>query len=73
MPIQCVGTENIIALTHRFINSLPNDKIVDQSKLKTFAGDKISVTYRLKLVLRRLENIVRNGENAGYQNFLHFP
>ena len=28
---------------------------------------------RLKFVLRRVENIVRKGENAGHQYFLLFP
>ena len=38
----------------------------DWSKLKAFADDKITVTQILKLVLRRVENIVGKGENAGY-------
>ena len=28
------------------INSLPNDKILDQSKLKAFADDKLKVTEK---------------------------
>ena len=28
---------------------------------------------KLKLVLERVENIVGQGENAGYQHFLLFP
>ena len=55
------------------INSLPNDKILDSSKLKAFEDDIIYVTQKLKFVLRRVENIVGNGENAGYQYFLLFP
>ena len=55
------------------INSLPNDKILDWSKLKALADDKINVTEKLKFVLRRVENIVGKGENAGYQHFLLFP
>ena len=54
-------------------NSLPNDKILDRSKLKAFAEDKINVTEKLKFVLGRVENIVRKGENAGHQHFLLFP
>ena len=42
------------------INSLPNDKFLDWSKLKALADNKINVT----------ENIVGKGENAGYQHFL---
>ena len=33
------------------LNSLPNDKILDCSKLKTFADDKIYVTEKVKFVL----------------------
>ena len=54
-------------------NSLPNDKILDQSKMKAFADDKINVTHILKFKLGRVENIEGKGENAGYQHFLLFP
>ena len=53
-------------------NSLPNDKILDDSKLKVFAEDKINVAKKLKFVLGRVENMGK-GENAGYQHFLLFP
>ena len=53
--------------------SLPDDKILDWSKFKAFADDKINVKKKLKFGLGRVENIVRNGENAGYQHFLLFP
>ena len=52
-----------------FGNSLPDDKILDLSKFKAFADDKIIVTQKLKFTLGRIENIVGKGENAGY----HFP
>ena len=53
-------------------NSSRNDKIVDQSKLKVFADDKINVTQKIKFVSGSLENVVGEGENAGYQlNPLH--
>ena len=55
------------------INSLPNDKFLDWSKLKGFADEKINVAEKLKFVLQRVENIVGKGENAGYQHFLLFP
>ena len=55
------------------INSLPNNKIFDRSKLKAFADDKIDVIEKLKIVLGRIKNIVGKGENAGYQHFLLFP
>ena len=43
------------------VNSLPNDKFVDRSKLTAFAVDKINMTEKSKFVLGRIENIVRNG------------
>ena len=64
------------------LNSLPNDKILDWSKLKALADDKINVTYKLKFVSERLENILtyklkfvserlenilEKVENVGYQ------
>ena len=51
-------------------NSLSNDKILDVTKLKAFADDKISVAQMIISVFDRLENIVGKGENAGYQHFL---
>ena len=53
-------------------NSLPNAKILNWSKFKAFADDKINVTLKLKFVLGRVENIVGKGENDGYQLFLFF-
>ena len=61
------------AKNHGLFNSLPDDDILDWSKLKAFADDKIKVTENLKFVLLRVENIVGKGENAGYQHFLLFP
>ena len=53
------------------IDSLPNVKILDLSKLKVFADNKINGTHR-KSSLVRIENIVGKGEHAGYQHFLLF-
>ena len=58
---------------HSKHNSLPNDKILDRSKLKTFTDYKINVPQKLKFASGSVENIVSKGENAGYQHFLHFP
>ena len=46
-------------------NSLPNYKILDQSKLKAFADDKLKVIQMAKFVLGKIENIVGKEENAG--------
>ena len=55
------------------LNSLPNDRILDLTKFKAFADDKIIQTQKLKFMLERAGNIVGKGENAGYQHFLLFP
>ena len=56
-----------------FFNSLPNEKNLALPRLKAFTDDKINMAQKLKLDLRRVENIVGKGENAGYQHFLLFP
>ena len=43
-------------------NSLPNDKILDWSKLKVFADNKIKVNEKLKFVFGKGENIVGKKE-----------
>ena len=55
------------------IISLPNDKILNWSKLKAFVGKEIKVLKMMIFVFDRVENIVGKGENAGYQHFLLFP
>ena len=54
-------------------NNLKNDNILDLSKLRAVVDDNLNVTEKLKFALGRVENIVRKGENAGYQHFLLFP
>ena len=44
------------------VNPFPDDKKLTLSKKKAYAD-----------VLDRVENIVEEGENAGYQHFLLFP
>ena len=53
-------------------NSLPNDKILDWSKLKAFADNKINPTKQQAFFAGWVDNIVGKGENAGYQHFLLF-
>ena len=55
------------------LNSLPNNKFLDLSKLKAFADVKLNLREKLEFVLGSMENIVGKGENAGYQHFLLFP
>ena len=55
--------------TFNNLNSLPNDKALDQSNWKAFADDKVNVTEKLKFVLGRVETIVGKVENTGYGHF----
>ena len=55
------------------INSLPNNKILASSRLKTFAENKLKVCSNYEFIHNRIENSVGKGENAGYQHFLLFP
>ena len=41
---------------------LPDDKILDQSKLKAFADDQLNITKIMISVLNRVENLVGKGE-----------
>ena len=51
------------------INFLPNDTILDVTKMKAFADNKFNVVSLFYVV----ENIVEKEENAGYPYFLLFP
>ena len=55
------------------VNTLPDEKNLGLPKLKAFVDDKLTVTQNVKVVVHRIENIVGNEENAGYQHFLLFP
>ena len=61
-------------LSYKYGASLPNNKILDLSKFKANADDKIlvNVIEKLKTDFRRVENIVGKRENIGYLHFLLF-
>ena len=48
-----------------FLTLYQKTTILDWSKLKAYADDKINVTEKLKFVFGRVENAVGKGENAG--------
>ena len=54
-------------------NLFPHDKILDQTKLKAFADDKLNITKVIVSVFNRVENIVGKGEIACHEQFLLFP
>ena len=49
---------------------LTNNNILDLSKLKAFADDKMNVAQKLKFELGMVENIVDKGENADFHTML---
>ena len=55
------------------ITSSPTDKILDVTKLKTFADDKLKTVETVGFVLDKVEKIVGEGENADCQHFLLLP
>ena len=55
------------------INPLPNDKILDSSKLKEFADVNFNFDENGRKFSIWVENTVGKGEIAHYQQFLLFP
>ena len=67
-----VNVSQNIPLSCMVLNPFPHDKILDQTKLKAFADDKLNVTKMIISVFDRVENIVGIGEIACTSNF-SFP
>ena len=63
-------TQKINIITYVYIAFYRTDRILDLSKLKAFADDKVKLIQMEKIVLDKIKNIVGKEENAGYQ---HFP
>ena len=64
---------NLYHTLHQKINPFPNDRILDMTKLKAFADDKLNVAKLTVYLFIWVENTVWKGENAGYQHFHLFP
>ena len=76
MCLQYKSFENTVRKGKIALNSLPNDKILDQSKFKAFAEEKMVLTQISDFVLGRVENITGKGGNAGRKKkkgFSPFP
>ena len=54
-------------------NPLPNEKVLDVSKLKAFADDKLFVAKMIVFLFDTVENSAGKAENVDYHHFLHFP
>ena len=54
------GLSDILDLSNIMlcVNSLPDNKILDRSKLKAFADDNLNANQKLKFASGRTENIV---------------
>ena len=57
----------------RVVNPLPDNKILDRSKLKQSADDNFKFDENSSKFSRRVENTVGKGEIARYEQFLLFP
>ena len=56
-----------------FGKGLSNNRIIDWTKLETFADDILNEGELMISVWYRKENNVGKGENAGNEHFLLFP
>ena len=56
-----------------FLNPLPNDKILDRSKLTEFADDNFKVDENGRKFSKWIKITVGNGEIARDEQFLLFP
>ena len=61
------------ALVKRGLNSLPNDRFLDSSKLKEFADANFKFNENGRKFFNRVENTVGKGEIARDEQFLLFP
>ena len=59
--------------SYEFFNPLPDDKILDRSKLKQSADDNFKFHEYSRKFSKRVENAVGKGEIARYEQFLLFP
>ena len=58
---------------HRSLNPLPDDKILDWSKLKQSADDNFKFDENSRKFSKRVENTVGKGEIARYEQFPLLP
>ena len=63
----------MIGLAWLSVNPLPDDKILDRSKLKQFADDNFKFDENSRKFSKQVENTVGKGEIARYDQCLLFP
>ena len=62
-----------IRICHQRVNPLPDDKILDRSKLKQSADDNFKFYENIMKFSEWVENTVGKREIARYEQFLLFP
>ena len=67
--LQWEVTHSTVKLVPTLVNPFPQNKILDQTKLRAFADDKLNVMKLILSVFDRVENIVAKGEIACTSNF----
>ena len=73
LDVYIVSYSNLSITPKQRLISLPNDKILDWSKLKEFADINFEIDENSRKFFKRLENTVGRGEFARYEQFLLFP
>ena len=53
--------------------SLQSNKILNVTKVRAFADDKLKAARMMISLIDRVENTMGKGENPGYQHFLLCP
>ena len=61
----CVVNRPLKVSLCKRVNSLPNDNILDVTKLKVLVDNKLNVAIKTIFLFDRVENTVEQGENAG--------
>ena len=67
------GHKHYVSIRNWSFNPLPDDKILDRSKLKQSAADNFKFHENSRKFSTRVENTVAKGEIARYEQFLLFP
>ena len=62
-----------LSLSDFSLNPLPDNKILDRSKLKQSADNNFKFDENSRKFSKRVENTVGKGEIAHYEQFLLFP
>ena len=72
MESHVLGSINLVEKLS-YLNSLPNNNILDVTKLKAFVDNKLNDAEMMIFLYYRVENTVGKGGNTDYQHFLLFP